>query len=443
LDEKARELISEKKSSTVLLELDKTKVHAVFYKKQDYEPFAVPMGFPVLEDINWKAELKKMDMAIARTMQQAILLITMGTEPDKGGVNQKNLAAMQTLFQNESVGRVLIADYTTKAEFVVPNIGSLLDPKKYEVVERDIQIGLNNILVGESTFANQNAKVELFVARLAQGHQAFLNDFLIPEMKRVAQELGFKSYPTPYFDRISLKDNTNMLRVYNRLVEIGVLTAEEGIEAIETGRLPRKEDSLNSQKEFKEHKEEGLYEPILGGPNTQKELADKQIDSQREIQEMNIKTQEKQSKEQAKNAPNLPGGAKGPGKEAGRPEGSPQDQSNKSPIGDGEQSRYASFNLSMVTENMAAANKLFKSVEAGLRKTHEIKRLSKQQKQVAEDIACLIIANEEVEDWNDNIEKYIKKPIDHNPDRIKEIHEIAAEHQIDDYLASILYASKK
>ena len=443
LDEKARELISEKKSSTVLLELDKTKVHAVFYKKQDYEPFAVPMGFPVLEDINWKAELKKMDMAIARTMQQAILLITMGTEPDKGGVNQKNLAAMQTLFQNESVGRVLIADYTTKAEFVVPNIGSLLDPKKYEVVERDIQIGLNNILVGESTFANQNAKVELFVARLAQGHQAFLNDFLIPEMKRVAQELGFKSYPTPYFDRISLKDNTNMLRVYNRLVEIGVLTAEEGIEAIETGRLPRKEDSLNSQKEFKEHKEEGLYEPILGGPNTQKELADKQIDSQREIQEMNIKPQEKQSKEQAKNAPNLPGGAKGPGKEAGRPEGSPQDQSNKSPIGDGEQSRYASFNLSMVTENMAAANKLFKSVEAGLRKTHEIKRLSKQQKQVAEDIACLIIANEEVEDWNDNIEKYIKKPIDHNPDRIKEIHEIAAEHQIDDYLASILYASKK
>ncbi len=222
-----------------------------------------------------------------------------------------------------------------------------------------------------------------------------------------------------------------------------MLTAEEGIEAIETGRLPRKEDSLNSQKEFKEHKEEGLYEPILGGPNTQKELADKQIDSQREIQEMNIKTQEKQAKEQAKNAPNLPGGAKGPGKEAGRPEGSPQDQSNKSPIGDGEQSRYASFNLSMVTENMAAANKLFKSVEAGLRKTHEIKRLSKQQKQVAEDIACLIIANEEVEDWNDNIEKYIKKPIDHNPDRIKEIHEIAAEHQIDDYLASILYASKK
>jgi hypothetical protein len=447
LDKSARELIKKKGTSTVMLELDKDKISAVFYKKQDYEPFAVPMGFPVLEDINWKAELKKMDMAISRTMQQAILLVTMGAEPDKGGVNQKNLQAMQSLFANESVGRVLIADYTTKAEFVVPNISALLDPRKYEVVDRDIQIGLNNILVGESKFANQNAKVELFVARLSQGHEAFLNDFLIPEMKRVAKELGFKSYPTPYFDRISLKDDTNLLRIYNRLVEIGVLTAEEGIEAIETGRLPTAEDSLESQKEFKVHRDNGLFEPIMGGPETQKELADRQHQGQMELQKETIKSQEKMSrekaKEAAKNPPNLPGGAKKPGGESGRPAGTPQDQSNKSPIGDGEKSRYASFSLSRVTENMTSANKLFKAVEATLRKEHKIKRLSAKQKQVAEDIACLIIANEEEKDWDNNIKKYIKNPVDHNHKRISEIREIAAEHQIDDYLASILYASKK
>ena len=88
-----------------------------FYKKQDYEPFAVPMGYPILEDLNAKSELKKMDLAISRTMQQAILLVTMGTEPEKGGINHENLKKMQSLFGNESVGRVLIADYTTKAEF--------------------------------------------------------------------------------------------------------------------------------------------------------------------------------------------------------------------------------------------------------------------------------------------------------------------------------------
>ena len=443
LDEKTRKLIKQKKISSVIVELDKTKVTGVFYKKQDYEPFAVPMGFPVLEDINWKAELKKMDMAVSRTMQQAILLITMGTEPDKGGVNQKNLQAMQSLFENESVGRVLIADYTTKADFIVPNISALLDPKKYEVVDRDIQLGLNNILVGESKFANQNAKVDLFVSRLAQGRKIFLNEFLIPEIKRVAKEVGFKAYPTPRFDKISLKDNTNLLRIYGRLIEVGVLTAEEGIEAIETGRLPEPSNSVGSQKDFKKHKEAGLYEPIMGGPHTQNTLADKQIDSQEEIQKLSLKSQEKQSREQAKNSPNLPGGQKGAGGPAGRPEGTPQDQSNKSPIGDGEKSRYASFSLNKVTDNMVAANKLFKTVEAGLRKQHKIKRLSKQQKQIAEDITCLIIANEDVGDWDKNINKYIKKPVDHNHERIKEIRDIAGEHHVDDYLASILYASKE
>ena len=447
LSPEAKKLIKAKKANTVILELDKDKIHAIFYKKQDYEPFAVPMGFPVLEDINWKAELKKMDMSITRTMQQAILLVTMGTEPDKGGVNQKNLQAMQTLFANESVGRVLIADYTTKAEFVVPNISALLDPKKYEVVDRDIQLGLNNILVGESKFANQNAKVDLFISRLNQGRKMFLNDYLIPEIKRIAKEIGFKTYPTPHFDKISLKDNTNLLRIYARLVEVGALTVEEGMEALQTGRLPEPDKSVESQKEFKKHKDAGLYEPIMGGPETQKELADKQVDVQKDLQKENIKSQEKmsreKSKEAAKNPPNFPGGAPAPGQPAGRPAGSPQDQSNKSPIGDGEKSRYASFSLTSVTENITTANKLFKSVEASLRKEHKIKRLSKVQKQVAEDVTCLIIANEKVEDWDKSILKYIKKPVDHNLDRIKEIREIASEHQIDDYLASILYASKK
>ena len=402
LDPDSRKMLqTNKRSKIVLMKLDPKKVRPVFYKKQDYEPFAVPLGFPVLEDINYKAELKKMDMAIARTMQQAILLVTMGTDPEKGGVNQKNLEAMQTLFQNQSVGRVLIADYTTKAEFVIPNIGSLLDGKKYEVVDRDIQLGLNNILVGESTFANQNAKIDLFIARLEQARRTLMEDFLIPEIKRISKAMGFKSYPTPYFDRITLKDDTNMLRIYNRLIELGILTAEEGLEAIDTGRLPDKEMSLKAQEEFKGLREQGLYEPLIGGKN------------QAEIK-----------------------------KDAGRPEGGPAPTPEQNPAGQGEQSNAVNYSLTKVTDNLTKASKLFKTVEASLRKKHKIKRLNKEQKQVAEDIACIIIANENPESWDKKVSQYVRKPIDTNHDRIAEVREVAFEHQVDDYLASILLASK-
>ena len=422
LDDKSKENLKKRGANSLLIPLPSDKICATFYKKQDYEPFAVPMGYPVLADINWKAELKKMDMAITRTMQQAILLVTMGDTPDRGGVNQKNLAAMQTLFENQSVGRVLIADYTTKAQFIIPDIANLLDPKKYAMVDKDIQIGLNNVLLGTGEkFANQSAQIDVFLSRLKQGRAAFLNDFLIPEIKRVSKILGFKSFPTPEFDKLHHGDESLISRVYTRLIEIGVLTPEEGIKAIEDGRLPSAEESQESQEKYKKLRDKGLYEPITGGPETQKELAEMKP---------------------APAAPNKkPAGQKG----SGTNKGVPQKNRINPPIGERKVKVAASegYSLSKVTENLTLASKLNKSVEVELRKAHDIKRLSKQQKEVAESITELIIANEDPKNWEKKIKSYVKKPVDQNLNRIKEVEEIAAEHQIDPYLASILYASKK
>ena len=76
-----------------------------------------------------------MDQAIARTIQQAVLLVTTGAEPEKGGINYKNIENLTNLFKSETVSRTIIADYTTKAQFVIPEIGNLMGPEKYEVVD--------------------------------------------------------------------------------------------------------------------------------------------------------------------------------------------------------------------------------------------------------------------------------------------------------------------
>ena len=402
--------IKNEKNASVVMPLDTDKITAVFYKKQDYEPFAVPMGYPVLDDINWKAEMKKMDMAITRTTQQVVLLVTMGTEPDKGGVNQKNLEAMRSLFENESVGRVLIADYTTKADFVVPDIANILDPKKYEVVNRDIQLGLNNILVsGDEKFANAQIKTQVFVERLKQGREMFINEFLLPEIKRMSKTLGFKNFPTPKFEDIDLKDTGIYSKIYTRLMELGVLTPEEGIQAINTGRLPTEEESKESQEGYRELRDKGFYEPVLGGPFTNKGGNEGKPSDSNETQ-------------------------------TGRPEGTsgiPQETKNVSPIGASTQ-----FSLSKVRDNLILAQNLVPEVENQLRKFHKKRKLSQQQKEVASEIASIIIANENPSCWKDNVSKYITNPIDSNEGRIKEIREIAYEHQVDDYLASILYNSK-
>jgi hypothetical protein len=395
LPQDVKEKIKSKNNSYILVPLDKSKLAAVFYKKQDYEPLSIPMGFPVLDDINWKLEMKKMDMAVTRTMQQAVLLVTMGDTPDKGGVNQKNLQAMQQLFENQSIGRVLIADYTTKAQFVIPDIGNLIGPQKYEVVDRDIQIGLNNILIGSEKFANTSIKVQVFVQRLKQAREVFINEFLIPEIRRMSKDIGFKNFPTPTFQDIDIKDDVQYSRIYNRLVELGVLTAEEGLAAIETGRLPTQEESLESQRKFKELRDEGLYQPLIGGS------------------------------------------AAG---QAGRPSGSsgiPQSTKNVKPIG-----TKASFSVVKIKDNILASQNLEEEVKSAVRKKFNVKKLSNQQKESAENISEIIIANELPENWKAKIEEYIEKPFDQNQEQINNIQEIAAEHQVSNYIASLLYHSK-
>jgi len=232
------------------MKLDPKYLLYSFYKKQDYEPFAVPFAYPVLEDINAKIELKRIDQAISRTVENVILLITMGAEPDKGGINPANMTAMQNLFMNESVGRVLVSDYTTKADFVIPDLKKVVGKEKYEVLNDDIKEGLMNVMLGNEKYNGQSAKISFFMERLKEARNAFLNDVLQPEIIRISKDLGFRAWPTAKFTEIDLKDETQYMRTISRLMEIGILTPEQGIESINNGKLPNVADLSSAQQKF-------------------------------------------------------------------------------------------------------------------------------------------------------------------------------------------------
>ena len=243
------------------INLKNEKMSYSFYKKQDYEPFAIPFGYPVLEDINAKMEMKKMDQAIMRTVENVILMITMGAEPDKGGINPNNVKAMQTLFQNESVGRVLVSDYTTKADFVIPDINKVVGPGKYEVINQDIKDGLQNIALNDDKYNGAEMKTRVFLDRLKEAREAFIQDFLQPEIRRIALDLGFRSYPTVKFKDIDLRDETQLMRVATRLMELGLITAEQGMELFQTGKFPLAEKPRKSSRKICRTKREGLFQP--------------------------------------------------------------------------------------------------------------------------------------------------------------------------------------
>jgi hypothetical protein len=384
----------------MVFELEPERFIPIFYKKQDYEPFAIPMGFPVLEDINWKQELKNMDMAISRTIQQTVLLVTMGND-EIGMPTKEQIGTLRKIFENESVGRILVTDYTTNIKFIIPEIGQILDPRKYEVVDRDIRYGLNNVLFGEEKYANTSTKIEVFLSRLKHARETFMNEFLIPEMKKISKDLGFKNIPTPRFKDADFKSDANLTRTYSRLIELGVLTPEEGLTAIDTGRLPLPDESIKSQKEFvKLQDEDGLYRPLLNKP---------QIGA----------------------AP------------TGRPTGTGTPQTTKSPgkIGVKASDDKPKVNADLVAKNLIKFDQLVESISTYLKDKYSRKNLSKEQKEIIKTVAETIATNENPKDWNSKIENYISKPVEITVN-MNEIQAIAEEYGVDYKTAVLLYHSR-
>jgi hypothetical protein len=393
--------------SDISIQIPEEKLVPVFAKKQDYEALTVPFFYPVLADINLKLEFKKADLAISKTTDYIILLLTMGAKKEDGGTDKNALAAMQELFASESVGRVIIADYTTKGDFIIPDLAKILGKGKYEAVNQDIAQGMMNIFFDtDQKFSNTIIKIKVFLERLNEGRRIFRDKFLIPEMERIAETLGFKEVPKPVFEKIDLEDKSQLLRVYTRLAEIGFLTPEEFFDISESGLLPQFEKSKIAQKEFKKHKDKGLYEPLIGG-----------------------------SKEPAAGTSGRPSGTKSP-----KAKNSTNKPSTNVSVKETKRKSDASYSFSELKTIYDKVTELVPIVEAEFKEYFGIKRLSQAKKDQAFQFVESIVISEKLKDWDKNVKGYVsgKKGLNVSD----EIFEISEEHNIPVFQAAILFHGK-
>lgn len=405
----------------IFINLDVDKLIYSFYKKQDYEPFAIPFGYPVLDDLNWKLELKKVDQAVTRTIENVILLITMGNSPDKGGINPHNLQAMQSLFSNESIGRVLVSDYTTKAEFIIPDLNKVLGPEKYKIVDQDIKEALQNVVVGSERYSNTQVKAQIFLERLKEARNAFINDFLQPQIKLVCQNLGFRKYPIVRFQEIDLKDEVQLQRVTTRLMELGILTPEQGIQTIKTGLYPESDKIGEGQESYLENRQKGLYTPLVGGQPIP--LSEEQMEQQAEI------TQQSQPKPPALES--NPNQKKSTPQESGRPAGT--NKNGKTALADRKSLQDTIYN----TET------LFSFAQKELKSQQGIKRLSKGKKSLVEELCKTVIISCEKSKWKDQVSACLKdfnliEKLSPMPEVLNEAHE----KDMELYPSALYYHSK-
>jgi hypothetical protein len=124
----------------------------------------------------------------------------------------------------------------------------LLVPSKYEVINNDIKEGLQNVIVGDERYSNTQVKAKIFLERLEESSNAFIHDFLQPQVKMICQNLGFRKYPTVKFEQTDIKDEVQLQRVATRLMELGIITPEQGMDVLEKGFYPKPDEMEAAQK---------------------------------------------------------------------------------------------------------------------------------------------------------------------------------------------------
>lgn len=387
----------------ISIELKSDVLFAVFYKKQDYEPMSVPMGFAVLDDLNKKMELKNVDQAIARSIENVILLITMGADPDKGGINAANINAMQELLKNKSVGRVLVSDYTTKAEFIFPDLRKVIGKEKYEVLNKDIEQGLNNILLGESKYSDTGLKLKIFFQRLEEARARFLNDFLQKEIDAVCKSVGYIKPPKAKFIKKDVIAAEDLQKLTTRMMELGILTPEQGMDTIHKGEFPQAEDLKEKQVQYKTDREDGYYLPLVSTQLLMPEHDGSNISQK---------------------------GATTGGPSGGRPVGASK----------ASEETYSTDNLLSLLNRI----KDLESKAANLYKEKlSVKSLKKDQKANISKVCEKVVLNSKIDEWENKVKAIVDNSsallkMDIHPDILS----IAAKHGLADYPAALLFHSK-
>jgi len=239
--------------------------------------------------------------------------------------------------------------------------------------------------------------------------------------------MGLKSYPTAKFEEIDIKDEVQFHRVITRLLEIGILTPEQGIKAMQTGIYPEPRELSKVQETYKEQREKGFYNPLVGGiPMIESVQSEKDRDLQEEQMDQQAETQKENVKKPNETKNTTP-------KSAGRPNGTTQIPLNAS----------KNYNQKSIQSVIYDIEDFQSYAETNFKKNKNLTDMTDQQKDVVSKLCESVICAKNKKQWKRTLLSCIK-----NADNIEklnpmhEVLEIAAEHELTDYPSAILYHSK-
>lgn len=250
-----------------LIPLDQEKLRALHYKKDDWQEWADPMIYAVMDDLILYEKMKLADLAALDGAISQIRVWTLGDIekeifPTDAAINK----LADILLANPGGGAFdLIWGPELKVQNYHTNVHEFLGNEKYVPVMNAIYAGLGvpPTLTGASTasgFTNNYISLQTLVQRLEYGRER-LKEFWHQEIELVRQAMGFQRPARIEFDHMTLSDENAEKALMIQLVDRDIMTVETLLERF--GEHPEFEE-LRHRKEKRQRDSKLL--PAKAGP---------------------------------------------------------------------------------------------------------------------------------------------------------------------------------
>ena len=227
-----REVLDLARQGGKLIPLDPTKTVALYYKRDDWQVWARPMTFAILEDLLMLRKMKLADLAALDGAVSHIRLWKLGSLDHRILPTEAAIARLADMLMNNVGGGSidLIWGPELSLSETSTDISKFLGEEKYRPILNNIFAGLGippglTGLPAPGGFGNNYISLQTLVERLQYGRD-ILARFWANEIRIVQQAMGFRLPAQIVFDQQTLTDEASMQRLLIDMADRGLISEE-------------------------------------------------------------------------------------------------------------------------------------------------------------------------------------------------------------------------
>lgn len=255
------------------VELDPERLSVCYYKKDDWQAWAHPMVYAILDDIIMLEKMKLADLAALDGAISNIRLWTLGAFEHKVLPTKEGINKLRNILASNTGGGTMELVYGPELKFTESNsqVYKFLGSEKYQSVLNSIYAGLGvpPTLTGMANngggFTNNFISLKTLMERLQYGRDQ-LTRFWEHEIEHIRRAMGFRKGAHVVYDQMSLSDEASEKNLLIQLADRDIISNETVLERFK--EIPQVE-RLRLQREDKNREKEKL--PPKAGPFHQPE----------------------------------------------------------------------------------------------------------------------------------------------------------------------------